>query len=173
MQRAWWTAFVLADTATLGRLSASPFSLTLSSGRTFDRACMLAEAASYTTGSRLALTWGDESVRLLGSRGGAALVTGRMRETEGRSSAHYRYATVAERQGGSDAWRVAAAQSTRELEAAPRIAASVAGDLAPFAGRYRIPNGAALVVAVQDSALAITDPNGAVLRLEAVGPALF
>lgn len=30
-----------------------------------------------------------------------------------------------------------------------------------------------LVIAIQDSALALTDPNGAVLRLEPIGPGLF
>jgi hypothetical protein len=173
VQRAWWTAFTLADTAALARLTAPVFRLTLSSGRTFDRTAALAESARYTTGNRLTLTWTDEAAHPLAG-GDVVLVTARMGEAERQNVAHYRYATILERDG-MGTWRVAAAQSTRELEPAARIwsASAVGGDLSSYAGRYRVPSGAVLAIAVQDSALALTDPNGAVLRLEPIGPGLF
>ena len=172
VQRAWWTAFALADTATLARLTAPTFRLTLSSGRTFDREGALAESARYTTGSRLALSWSDEAARPLAG-GDAVVISARMREAERQNVAHYRYTTILERDGAT--WRVASAQCTRELEPAARAwaASSAAADLPAYVGRYRVPSGAALVIAVQDSALTLTDPNGAVLRLEPIGPGLF
>lgn len=172
-QRAWWRAFVLADTATLGALSTPGLLFIASTGHTFDRSGTIAEAATNSTGSRLTLAWTEEREVVL--RGGeAVMASARVTETEGRTANHYRVTSILERSATSErAWRVAAVQRTRETVFTPRMASAEAGDIAAYAGRYRVPSGAALVVTVQDSALTLTDPNGAVLRLEPVAPAVF
>ena len=129
-QRAWWRAFVLADTAYLRAHSAPTLSLTLSSGRTFDRDGALAEAASHTTGGELTVRWADEDVRSPAPR--VAVVTSRVTEAVGPTSTTYRYLTLLER--GALGWRVVAAQSTREAVFAPRAYAASARELADFAG---------------------------------------
>lgn len=175
VQRLWWRAFALADTGTLAAHSSPTLRLTLSSGRTLDRNGTLAEAASYTTGGRLRMEWSDESVRALGD-GRTVAVSARMLEADGRTISHFRYLTVMERTdagAGRGAWRVAVVQSTREAAAAARVPVAAAGPLASYAGRYRLPNGAALVVGVADSTLTLSEPSGAVLHLEPVGPGLF
>ena len=168
-QRAWWRAFVLADTAYLRANSTPTLILTLSSGKTFGRDAALAEAASHTTGGAVSVRWEDETVRSPGQS--VVVVTSRVTETVGPTSSTYRYLTVLER--GPTGWRVAAAQSTRELAFAPRAYAAAASELADFAGAYRTPRGLMLHVAVQDSALALTEPSGKELRLEPIGPGLF
>lgn len=168
-QRAWWRAFVVADTAYLRARSVPTVSLTLSSGQTFGLDGMLAESASHSMGAQLAVTWTDEIVRLLTPA--VAVVTSRVTEAAGPVSSVYRYVTVLERRGTE--WRVAVAQSTREAAFARRTYAAVAAELADFAGTYRTPRGLALRVTVRDSALALTEPSGKELRLEPVGPGLF
>ena len=169
VQREWWRAFTVADTSVLQRLTASGFRLVLSSGSALDMAGTLDETRRHVNGSRLTMDWSDEAVRYVAD-GRAAVVTARLRETDGPSVGHFRYITVLERAGSG--WQVASAQSTRELVPTARVSAS-AGDLAAFAGRYRGARGGLLVFSVQDSALVSTEPNGATLRLEPVGPALF
>ena len=168
-QRAWWRALVLADTAYLRAHSAPTLSLTLSSGRTFERDAALAEAASHTTGGAVTVRWADEAVRSLGPA--AAVVTSRVTETVGSTSSTYRYLTVLER--GAAGWRVAAAQSTREAVLAPRAYAAASGGLADFAGAYRTPRGLLLRVLVRDSALALIEPSGKELRMEPIAADLF
>ena len=169
VQREWWRAFVLADTTQLETYTAPAFSLTLSSGRMYDRAAMLVEAASHTTGSRLRAEWVEETVRFATPM--VALVTSRVTETAGSTASTYRYLTVLERHGKG--WRVTAAQSTRELAFTPRVPVTAAGSLGDYAGRYRTPRGAALQVVVRDSALALIEPSGLESRMEPVGPGMF
>ncbi len=168
-QRAWWQAFVLGDTAYLRAHSAPTLSLTLSSGRMFDRNAALVEAASHTTGGELTVRWANELVRYP-SRA-VAVVTSRVTETLGPSSSTYRYLTVLER--GTTGWRVAAAQSTREVAFAARAYGGAAGDVADFVGAYRTPRGLTLRVVARDSALALIEPSGKELRIEPIGPGLF
>jgi hypothetical protein len=169
VERGWWRAFALADTAYLGARSAPALSLTLSSGRTHDRVGMLREAATHTNGARLGMRWSEEVVRFPAPH--IALVSSRMTATLGAASTDYRYLTVLERRGG--AWQVAAAQSTREAAFSPRTYAAAAATLADFAGAYHTPRGLALRVAVRDSALVMVEPSGSEVRLEPVGPGLF
>ena len=168
-QRAWWRALLLADTAYLRGHSVPTLSLTLSSGRTFDRDAALAEATSHTTGSEVSVRWADEVVR--GLAPAAVVVTSRVTETVGPTSTAYRYLTVLER--GASGWRVVAAQSTREAVFAPRAYAATAGELADYAGAYRTPRGLALRVVQRDSALALIEPSGRELRMEPIAPGLF
>jgi ketosteroid isomerase-like protein len=170
VQRAWWRAFAVADTAYLQAHTAPAFSLTLSSGATFDRAAMLAQAATHVNGSRLTMAWADEAVRVLAPS--VAIATTQSTETDGQSvNSTYRYLTVMER--AADGWRVAAAQSTRELAFSPRLPAAQAGELGDFVGAYRTPRGAELRVEARDSSLALIEPSGKELPMVPIGPALF
>jgi ketosteroid isomerase-like protein len=168
-QRDWWRAFATADTAYLQAHTAQDFSLTLSSGRAFDGAAMLAQAASHVNGGRLAMQWAEESVGVAAPP--LAVATLRVTETDGPTSASYRYLTVLERGGGI--WRVAAAQSTRELVFTPRVPVERSGLLGDFAGGYRTPRGLVLRVEVRGAALAMVEPSGAEIPLEPIGPGIF
>ncbi|HZG41477.1 MAG TPA: nuclear transport factor 2 family protein [Longimicrobium sp.] len=168
-QRDWWRAFATADTAYLQAHTTQEFSLTLSSGRTFDRAAMLAQAATHVNGGRLAMRWSEESVGVAAPP--LAVATTRVTETDGPTSATYRYLTVLDGTGGR--WRVAAAQSTRELAFTPRVPVEQSGALGDFAGGYRTPRGLALRVEVRGAALAMVEPSGVEIPLEPIGPGIF
>src|SRR5688572_18338802 len=66
MQRDWWRALALGDTTFLAAHSADALSLTLSSGRTFDRSGALAQAAAFAASSPPTFGWSDQTVRLVG-----------------------------------------------------------------------------------------------------------
>jgi hypothetical protein len=168
-QRDWWRAFATADTAYLQAHTARDFSLTLSSGRTFDRPAMLAQAATHVDGGRLAMRWEEEAVRVVAPP--LVVATTRLTETDGPTTATYRYLTVLNGTGGR--WRVAAAQSTRELVFTPRVPADRSGPLGEFAGGYRTPRGLVLRVEVRGAALAMVEPSGAEIPLEPIGPGIF
>ena len=167
--RAWWTAFTLGDTAHLQGHTGPGLLLTLSSGRTFDRAAAIAQAATHNRDSRIRLDWADDRATLASPS--LAITTSRMTESIDGTGGTYRYMTVLEPHGAG--WRVVAAQSTRELSPTPRVSAAAAGPLADYAGEYRTPRGRTLRITVRDSALALIEPSGLEIRLEPVGPALF
>lgn len=167
--RAWWTAFAVGDTTYLRARTARRHSLTLSAGHVFDRVSMLARAATHIGGPKLGLSWSEESVHVVAKR--AAVVHSRNQEIVGPSTRYFRYSTVLERVGGN--WQVVAAHSTRENTLSSRIPASEAGALTDFAGRYRTRGGGFIHIVVRDSALSLTDPSGAEMLLEPVGPGLF
>jgi hypothetical protein len=169
VQRAWWRAFAVADTAYLQAHTTADFSLTTSSGATFDRAEMLAQAATHVNGARLTMAWADEAARLAAPS--VAVATTRATEADGPASSTFRYLTVMVRT--ADGWRVSAAQSTRELAFTPRVPAAQAGRLGDFVGAYVTPRGTALRVEARDSALALIEPSGKELPMVPVGPALF
>lgn len=169
VQRGWWRAYAVADTAYLQAHTAPELWLTVNSGTTYDRAGMLAAIGTHVNGSRLVMAWSDESVRLASPT--VAIATTRVTETDGPVSAVYRYLTTMERT--ADGWRVMAAQSTRELAFTPRVSAAQAGPLADYAGAYRTPRGATLRVEVRDSALVLIEPSGAEIPIEPIGPGLF
>lgn len=169
-QRAWWRAYAVADTAYLQAHTSPALSLTVSTGATFDRAGMLAQAATHVNGGRLSMEWAEEAVRLTSPS--VAVATTRVTETDGpAATATYRYLTVLERAGAG--WRVSAGQSTRELVYTPRLNAAAAGPLGDYAGGYRTPRGATLRVEVRDSALALIEPSGTELRMEPIAPGVF
>lgn len=169
VQRAWWRAYAIADTAYLQAHTAPDLWLTISSGTTYDRAGMLAAIGTHVNAGRLVMEWSDEAVRLASPS--VAIATTRATETDGPVSAVYRYLTTMERT--TDGWRVLAAQSTRELAFTPRVPAAQAGPLADYAGAYRTPRGATLRVEVRDSALALIEPSGTEIPIEPIGPGLF
>ena len=168
-QRDWWRAFTVADTAYLEAHSAPAFSITLSSGRTYDRAGMLAQAATHVDGAALRIGWAEEAVRL--PVPGVAIATSRVTEAAGPRTTVYRYLTVLER--GAAGWRVSTAQSTREAEFTPQVSAAAAGPLADYAGEYRTPRGGVLRVVVRDSTLGLIEPSGQELPMVPIGPAVF
>jgi ketosteroid isomerase-like protein len=168
-QRDWWRAFATADTAYLQAHTTQDFSLTLSSGRMFDRAAMLAQAATHVNGGRLALEWSDEQVGVVAPP--LAVATTRATESDGPTTATYRYLTVLVRGGGL--WRVARAQSTRELVFTPRVPVERSGPLGDFAGGYRTPRGLVLRVEVRGAALTMVEPSGAEIPLDPIGPGIF
>lgn len=169
-QRGWWRAFAVADTAYLQAHTAPAFSLTTSSGATFDRAAMLAQAATHVNGSRMTFTWAEEAARLAAPS--VAVASARSTESDGAAATStFRYLTVMER--AADGWRVSAAQSTRQAAFTPRVPAAQAGELRDYAGGYRTPRGTTLRVEVRDSALALIEPSGKELPMVPIGPALF
>ena len=172
VQETWWRTFADGDTARLRLLSAPEVALTLSNARTFDQHGMLAESQRYARLPHPTLEWSDTAV-VRSADGRVVLVAARLRETDPRGIMYARTLTVLERAEGTESgWRVLGAQSTREPQPYARLAVVTAGGLAEYAGQYRVPNGI-VRVAVQDSALALTDPRGQVTRLEPVGPGLF
>lgn len=168
-QRAWWRAFVVADTVYLRDHSAPAFSLTLSSGQTFDRGATLAEAAAHASRVGLPVDWYDEAAGMVTPD--VDVVTARGTEDFGEVTHVYRYLTVLERSATGS--RAVAAQTTRVLASAPRAPAAVVGPIADYAGAYRTPRGRDLRVVVSGSELALVEPSGAEIRLVPVGPALF
>lgn len=170
VQRAWWTAYVVADTAHLQASTAPAAVLTLSVGKTYDRAAMLAEAATHTDGGNVRIQWADEVVQFLEPT--VAVVSSRVTESaDGSPASVYRYMTVLRRVGG--AWLVAAAQSTREVHLSAPVPVAVAGALRDYAGVYRTPNGLSLRVAASDARLMLIEPSGKEIPLIPVGPGLF
>ncbi|HEU4886196.1 MAG TPA: nuclear transport factor 2 family protein [Longimicrobium sp.] len=170
VQRAWWRAFAVADTAYLQAHTAADFSLTTSGGATFDRAGMLAQTATHVNGGRLTMSFADEAARLAAPS--VAVATTRSTEADGpAASSTFRYLTVMVR--AADGWRVSAAQSTRELAFTPRVPATQAGALGDFVGAYVTPRGTELRVQARDSSLALIEPSGKELPMVPVGPALF
>lgn len=168
LQREWWSAYAGGDTAYLQAHTAPEFLLTVSSGRTYDRAAMLAGAAAHQGG--VGMEWADEAVHPLAAPA-VRVATGRVRETIGPTVNVFRYLTVLER--GEGGWRVGAAQSTRVAELTPRVSAERAGPLGDYAGEYRTPRGGVLRVVARDSALVLVEPSGAELPMEPIGPGLF
>lgn len=165
----WWLAFSVGDTAYLQAHTAPVFSVTMSTGRTYDRGGMLARAATHLEGSRMRIEWADEATRFPAP--GVATVTSRVTETDGPRVVFFRYLTVLEQ--GPGGWRASAGQSTREATATPDVPAAVAGPLGEYAGEYRTPRGGVVRVAVRDSALGLIDPSGREIPLAPIGPAIF
>jgi hypothetical protein len=168
-QRGWWRALALGDTAFLEAHSARPLSVTLSSGRTFDRAATIAQAVTFAGSTPPTFDWGDETVRLVAP--GVAVATTRATESVALASSVYRYTTVLQRDGAG--WRVTHAQSTREAVFTPRLTAAAAGSMADYVGEYRGPRGGTVRVVARDSVLALIEPSGRELRMEPIGPSLF
>jgi hypothetical protein len=168
-QRGWWRALSTGDTAFLEAHSARPLLVTLSSGRTFDRAALFAQAATFAASAAPTFGWSDETVRLIAP--GVAVATTRATEGAALASSAYRYLTVLARDGA--AWRVTSAQSTRDAVFTPRLTTAAAGALADYVGEYRGPRGGILRVVARDSVLALIEPSGRELRMEPIGPSLF
>ncbi|MES2521711.1 MAG: nuclear transport factor 2 family protein [Gemmatimonadota bacterium] len=172
LQQRWWRAFAVADTATVRARSTANVFLTLSTGESFAGDAVMRQAASNSTTGGLVMTFSDERVRFATPT--VAVVTTRVSEVAGPTTSVLRFMTVLER--GAEGWRVAAAQSTRELLPSPRRygADGASGTaLADYVGAYRTPRGLALRIQVRDSTLAMIEPSGREILMEPVGPGLF
>ena len=168
-QRAWWRALAVGDTALLEARTARPLALTLSSGRTLDRAAAIAQAVPYATMPQPTIEWSDETVRLVAP--GVAVASTRAIERVAAGASTYRYTTVLQRDGAG--WRVTAGHSTREAAPTPRLPADASGALADYVGDYRGPRGGIVRIVARDSVLALVEPSGRALRMAPIGPALF
>jgi Domain of unknown function (DUF4440) len=165
----WWRAFTLGDTAYLRRHTSPRLALTLSNGQTLDRDRVLRDAATRVPKPSTFVRPATDVAAL--PAGNAVVVTSSVMEGSQGGSNVFRYLAVLERT--DSVWLVVAAHSTRAITLTPRVAASVAGQLADYAGRYRGQAGRELRVVVRDSTLGFIDPSGVEVRLEPIGPALF
>lgn len=189
-QRGWWRALAIRDTAYLAAHAGDSLTLTVSSGRTFDRAATIAQAAPPSpsppaAGGAIARTtapapitfgWSEEHVRLVAP--GIALATARATESAALASSAYRYVTLLERTrtpaaGSTEAWRVVYAQSTGEAVFTPRLTTAAAGSMQDYVGEYRGPRGGSIRIVARDSVLALIEPSGRERRLEPIGPSVF
>lgn len=168
-QRGWWRALATGDTAFLGAHSARDLSLTLSSGRTFDRAATLAQAVTFAGSAPPTFGWGEETVRLVAP--GVAVATTRATESVALASSAYRYMTVLGRDG--EGWSVTSAQSTREAVFTPRLTTAAAGSMSDYVGDYRGPRGGIVRVVARDSVLTLIEPSGRELSMDPIGPSMF
>ena len=165
----WWHALAVADTSYLRAYTSPELSLTLSTGRRYDRDAMLAEAATHRDGHLLSFATTDEAIAH--AVPGAVVVTSRVTERGPGGSITYRFLTVIEDVGSTR--RVAVAQSTRELVLTERAPAAVVGNLADYAGRYVGRLTRQIEVVVRDSGLVLVEPYGGEVRMTPIGPALF
>ena len=168
VSKAWWSAFATGDSAYVAARTADHASFTINNGRTLDREQIVAETAKHAKAA-VSVVWADESMRFVAPP--VAVVTARATETVGERTARYRYLAVVQCAEGE--WRLAAAQSTRELTETPRVPAATAGSLQDFSGRYRTPANRTLEIVAADTSLVLIDPTGARAPLEPIGPALF
>lgn len=166
--QAWWVAFVRGDTAYVRERSAPGLLLTLSNGRTYDHAAMTV-LGRVQLGRTIRMQWLDSAV--LHAGGTHMVTTHRVTETGQGAPQTYRYLTVLEARRGS--WRVVAAQSTREMAAAPRVGPGVSGALTDYAGSYRGARGGLLRIVSSENSLTMIEPGGASQSLVPIGPGLF
>jgi hypothetical protein len=166
VSRAWWQAFATGEIGTLEERTASQFSWTSSTGSTLDRLGTLARAAGHDL--TVVFEWKEGAVRAVSSS--VAIVTNRLTETvRSAPPVTYRYLSVLECSEGR--WRVAAAQSTRELELSIRVPDANRA-LDDFVGAYRAPSGL-LQITTDGGALILTDPTGRRTRFESIGTDVF
>jgi len=167
--RAWWDAFARGDVEALDVRTAPALSLTLSLGTRLDRGQALEQAARHAGSAYAGTEWSEEQVRVIAPN--VAIAASTAAEGFGRQRTTYRYLTVLERKG--HVWRVGAAQSTRVLQATPRLSPAEAGDLTAYAGMYQTPAGAAIRISAEAGALMLGEPGGDSRRLEPIGRDLF
>lgn len=165
--RAWWDAFARGDVEALEARTAPALSLSL--GTHLDRGQALDQAARHAGSAYAGTEWSEEQVRVIAPN--VAIAASTAAEGFGRQRATYRYLTVLERKG--HVWRVGAAQSTRVLQATPRLSPAESGDLTAYAGIYQTPAGAAIRISAEAGALMLGEPGGGSRRLEPIGRDLF
>lgn len=130
---------------------------------------MIEQVAKHNPSAKITAEWSDiikQSPNPL-----TAIITSRVIETIRGTPGILKFMTVLSKIGSE--WKVAAAQSTKEIELSTRIPNAGAGNLQDYAGKYRTPIGATLTVIVRDTLLILIDPSGAESPLEAIGPGLF
>jgi hypothetical protein len=167
--KAWWHALAFGDANNLKKHSTKELTVTLSNGRRFTHSQMIDQIAKHDPLAKITLEWTD--IIKLSPNPQTAIITGRITEMMRGTPGLFKFITILTK--ADSEWKVAAAQSTREIELSKRIRGAEAGNLQDYAGKYRTPAGTTLSVVVRDTSLIITDPSGAESPLEAIGPGLF
>jgi hypothetical protein len=167
--KAWWHATTFGDTAYVNKHSTAGLTVTFNSGRSFTRSEIIAEVARYNPAARITSEWSDIAVQTLTPE--TAIVTNRIVETVGALKHVYKFITVLV--SNDLQWKVAAVQSTRELQLASAVTEAEAGKLTDYAGSYRTSAGTILKILVKDNALVLVEPSGAETKLQAIASGLF
>lgn len=167
--KTWWTRATFGDTAYVRAHSTEDLAVTYSNGRRYSRTQLLSQIAQYNPAADITDEWSDVSIQR--PVPDLAILTNSTIERVGNTVHHYKYITVLVRRGQD--WKIADAQSTRELALSPRIPVEQAGRLEDFAGQYLTPGGLILRIAPRGNGLVLTEPSGAETLIEPVGPGLF
>jgi hypothetical protein len=165
----WWTAVTFGDTAYVQKHSTQSLAVTFSNGRSFMRNEFIMEVAKYNPGAKIGMNWSEEIVQHTTAQ--TAVVKHKLIERIGIGTNPLRLITILVANG--QGWKIAAAQSTKEIELSPRIPLEQAGRLEDFVGSYRTLTGALLQVVIKNNALILIEPSGAEAHLEAIGPGVF
>jgi hypothetical protein len=167
--KAWWHAVTFGDTIHIKNHSTENVIVTFNNGRSFTYKEIIAQVSKHHPSANITLEWSESSAQLAGPQ--TAIITNRIVEKVGAGNNIYKFITVLVKNGKK--WKVAAAQSTRELGMAKRITAKEAGDLIDYAGSYRTPGGMTMQVMANDSVLLLKEPSGTETILEPIAPGLF
>jgi hypothetical protein len=167
--KAWWQATTFGDTAYLKAHSTDQLTVTFNSGRSFTHSQIIAQVATHNPSAPIRAEWSNVLQQRPAPQ--TAIVTNRVVEKVGNTRHVYKFMTVLV--SVNSVWKVAAAQSTREIELAPTVAATESGKPEDFAGSYRTPGGINLKTVVRDSSLVLVEPSGAETKLAAIGQGLF
>ncbi|RYY96334.1 MAG: hypothetical protein EOO11_13725 [Chitinophagaceae bacterium] len=165
----WWHAVTFGDTAYVRAHSTGGLTVTFSNGRSFTHAAFLAQVAKHDPAAKITSEWPEVQAQFPAPK--TAVLTSRVVERVGAQPNLLKYLTVLV--STDSGWQVAAAQSTRELELAPRLPAAGAGQPGDYAGAYRTPGGITLRVQQRDSTLLLIEPSGTETKLEPIGHGLF
>jgi hypothetical protein len=167
--KAWWHAVTVGDTTYIKDNSTDELTVTFNNGRSFTRKEIIYQVGSHDPFAKITSEWSDIKEQKLTPQ--TAIITNKIVEKIGAMSHTYKFITVIVKAGPK--WKIAAAQSTRELSLAPRIPLSEAGKLEDYVGEYRTPAGMTLKIIIKDTSLVMVEPSGAENKLEPVGPSLF
>jgi hypothetical protein len=167
--KAWWHAVTFGDTMHIKNHSTENIMVTFNNGRSFTYREIIAQVSTHHPSANITLEWSESSAQAAGPQ--TVIITNRIVEKVGAANNIYKFITVLVKYGKK--WKVAAAQSTRELGIAKRIPAKQAGDLIDYAGIYRTPGGMTMQVIAKDTVLLLKEPSGTETILEPVAPGLF
>jgi hypothetical protein len=167
--KAWWHASTFGDTSYVKDHSTEGLTVVFNSGRSFTRSEIINQISAYDPSAPITSEWSHISVQSPVPQ--TSIVTNRVIETVGKTSHIYKWITVLVLINAQ--WKVAAVQSTREMELAPPIPISEAGNTSSYPGGYRTPGGAVLTIALRDSSLVLIEPSGQETKLSAIAPDLF
>ena len=167
--KAWWHAVTFGDTAYIKKHSTGELTVTFNNGRSFTRSEIISQVATHNPAARISSEWSHIVEQSPAPQ--TAIINNRIVETVGAMQHVYKFITVLV--SVDSQWKVAAAQSTRELELAPPVPVAEAGKLEDYTGTYRTPGGILLKMLLRDTSLVLVEPSGSETRLEAIAPGLF
>jgi hypothetical protein len=167
--KAWWHAVTFGDTAYLNKHSTGELTVTFNNGRSFTRSEIIAQVATFNSSARITSEWSHIVVQSPAPQ--TAIITNRIVETVGVMQHIYKFITVLVSLDSQ--WKIAAAQSTREVELTTPVPVAEVGKLEDYAGTYRTPGGMLLKMLLRDTSLVLVEPSGSETRLAAIAPGLF